>query len=185
MAPETGTLSRLDKELAQYLAARMEANKEKEAVKVKKEEEEEEVKKEEKKEEEKKKKKRKNDKDHGAREAIVCYNCQRMGHKAHECPERESRRQADRADGFELARVRIDPRLDALELGLAAQQKSLLALENRVKKEAEKKAREAEKRAEKAEKKVEELEKKVKELGEKFAHVEDFIAKLPAPPTIQ
>ncbi|CEI67194.1 hypothetical protein FVEN_g10968 [Fusarium venenatum] len=137
----SGSVS-FDEEFAQFMAAREEAKK------IKKEEEEEE-------EEEDKKRK---PKDQGGRDAVKCYHCQRIGHKAHECYERENQRQADRVDGFNLAYVTINPCLDALDLGLAAEQK---------------KTKDAEKRAEKA-------EKKVKEQGEKIAYIEYFLRKLPA-----
>ncbi|KAM0239858.1 hypothetical protein ACHAPO_002832 [Fusarium lateritium] len=122
-------------------------------------------------EQEKKKDKKRKSKDQGGRDAVKCYHCQRMGHKAHECPERENQRQADRTDGFNLAYMTVNPRLDALDLGLAAEQK---------------KTKEAEKRAEKAEKKIKEVEKKLEEQGKKIAFFEYFLEKkFPVQPTTE
>ncbi|QPC77700.1 hypothetical protein HYE68_008452 [Fusarium pseudograminearum] len=127
--------------------------------------------------EEKKEKKRKSTGDQGGREPTKCYDCQGLGHKAHECPEREKRRQADRAQGFQLASVATNPRLDALERRVEEQEKSILALENKLKKEKKEKKQ--------AEDKVKKLEKEVARLDETIVNIEEFLATLPAPPTTE
>ncbi|WXC57752.1 hypothetical protein SNK03_003654 [Fusarium graminearum] len=117
--------------------------------------------------EEKKDKKRKSTGDQGIS----------IGHKAHQCPESEKRRQADRADGFQLASVATNPRLDALERRVEEQEKSILALENKLKKEKKEKKQ--------AEDKVKKLEKEVARLDETIVHIEEFLTTLPATPTTE
>ncbi|RGP70531.1 hypothetical protein FLONG3_7403 [Fusarium longipes] len=83
----------------------------------------------------KKANKRKDAKDHAAARDVKCWNCQKTGHIASQCPAKAQQRQSDRAEGVSLAANAVTPRLTDLERSMKTLEEGALATANKMKKE--------------------------------------------------